>query len=74
MPFQLDGTSAIHVVPLPSVPVKCAVDADAVDPNPTTSVKAMTTTRSVPRSLIPRRFTTDLPCSCRPGPSAFAGS
>jgi hypothetical protein len=54
--------------------VKCVVDADAVDPTPATSAKAMTTTRSVPRSLIPRRFTTDLPLLVPArGLSAYAG-
>ena len=39
MPFQLDGTSAIHAAPFGSVPVKCGVDADADEPVPATSVK-----------------------------------
>ena len=39
MPFQLDGTSATHAAPFGSVPVKWAVDADADEPVPATSVR-----------------------------------
>ena len=74
MPFQLDGTSATHAAQSVSVPVKWAVDADADEPVPATSVSARMTTRSVFRSEMRRRFTIDLPCSCRHlGRSARAG-
>src|SRR5687767_11498527 len=61
MPFQLEGTSAIQAAPFGSVPVKCALAADADEPVPATSVTKRTATRSVLRSELPRRFTTDLP-------------
>jgi hypothetical protein len=41
--------------------VKWALDADAGEPVPATSVKTRMTTRSVLRSQMPRRFTIDLP-------------
>src|SRR5687767_2510944 len=61
MPFQLEGTSATHTAPFGSVPVKWALDADADEPVPATSVTTRTTTRSVLRSQMRRRFTVDLP-------------
>jgi hypothetical protein len=45
--------------------VKCALAADADAPVPATSVTTRTATRSVLRSQMRRRFTIDLPCSCR---------
>src|SRR5688572_5861869 len=60
MPFQLEGTSAIQAAPFGSVPVKGALAADADEPVPATSVTKRTATRSVLRSELPRRFTTDL--------------
>src|SRR4029453_2802367 len=65
MPFQLDGTSATHEAPFGSVPVKWAIDAAADEPVPAASVRTRTTTRSAFRRQLPRRFTIDLPCSCR---------
>ncbi len=74
MPFQLEGTSATHVAPFGSVPVKWALDADAGEPVPATSVKTRTTKRSVLRSQMPGRFTIDLPLLVPAfGPSACAG-
>ena len=41
--------------------MKWALDAEADEPVPATSVRTRTTTRSVLRSQMPRRFTIDLP-------------